>query len=287
MKTRVLTAIIGIPIVIAVIIFSNTLVLPIAVSLVCSIGVIEMLGCIGVRRMPAVTAASLLISASMPFVAYFSDEFTDGKYFFAALMFAVIFIYCFALMCLSVFSHGKRDISDMALTAVTAVYVTVGFTSVVLLRGLSTQGNEKYGVCLFILVFVGAWIPDCAGYFGGRALGKHKLIPDVSPKKTVEGAVCGVIFGGISFAGAGFVLKLMGYGEPNYIALVAVGIVIAVISICGDLIASLIKRKYGIKDYGKLFPGHGGVMDRFDSVIAIAPFLYMICFEPSFFMLIK
>ncbi len=287
MKNRLLTAAVGIPLVFCVLLFSHTLVLPIAIALICAVGVYEMLGCTGVRKNALVTAVSMTVAAALPFVAFYANEISKEKYFFAALMLAVMFVYIFVMLCTSVFSHGKLDVADTALAAATTVYTTVGFVSLVMLRSLTDGVNDKYGICLFVLVFVGAWIPDGAGYFGGRAFGKHKLIPDVSPKKTVEGAVFGVVFGGISFVLAGLVFDLLGFGTPNYIALAVSGIVIAVISIFGDLIASLIKRKYGVKDYGKLFPGHGGVMDRFDSIIAISPFLYLICCEPSLMMLIK
>jgi len=229
---------------------------------------------------------SMLVAAILPIAAFYANSKLGGLGYFTALMAVVFFVYMFLMMCYAVFSKGKRDIGDMALVSATTIYITVGFTCLVLLRGLSTEAVANYGLFLFVLVFVGAWVPDGAGYFGGRAFGKHKLIPDVSPKKTVEGAVFGVVFGAISFAVTGLVFSLLGYGAPNYIALCVTGLVVAVISICGDLIASLIKRKYGIKDYGKLFPGHGGVMDRFDSIIAIAPFLNIICAAPELIMLI-
>ena len=190
----------------------------------------------------------------------------------------------FYLMVLAVVSRGTKTVGDMALTAVTTLYITVGFSSIILLRDLRS-GENDIGLWLFALVFVGAWIPDGAGYFVGRAIGKHKLIPDVSPKKTVEGAVGGVVFGGISFVVCGLIADITGTAEPLYIQLAVTGLVVAVVSIFGDLIASLIKRQYGIKDYGKLFPGHGGVMDRFDSIIAIAPFLMIVCSHPEFFAL--
>ena len=107
-------------------------------------------------------------------------------------------------------------------------------------------------------------------------MGKHKLIPDVSPKKTVEGAIGGVVFCTLAFVLYGFVLTVVIDGiQANYLAFVCVGIVLSVVSQCGDLVFSLIKRKYGIKDYGKLMPGHGGILDRFDSVIASAPFVLL------------
>lgn len=284
MKLRILTALIGIPLVVVVLLFSDTVVLPFTVALFSVVGEFEMLGCIGVRKKLEVTVPSLIFAAAVPFATRYIVDVSGRSSYFLALFAVLSFIYMFYLMCLAVVSKGTKTLGDMALCASMAMYITVGFSSIVLLRDVSI-GAVDYGFYLFILVFVGAWVPDGAAYFCGRAFGKHKLIPDVSPKKTVEGAIGGVIFGGISFVVLGAVIGLMGVAEPNYISLAITGIAVAVVSIFGDLIASLIKRQYGIKDYGKIFPGHGGVMDRFDSIIAIAPFLMMICSHPEIFSL--
>lgn len=124
------------------------------------------------------------------------------------------------------------------------------------------------GIALITMAFAIAYGCDALAYFGGRALGRHKLCPTVSPKKTVEGAAFGVL-GGVLFAlvcRAVFVFALH-MPMPGVPAAVLLGVIGSVAGQVGDLTASLLKRHSGIKDYGKLFPGHGGVMDRFDSVI--------------------
>ncbi len=286
MKQRVITAIVGIPVVLVVLMFSNTIVLPFVIGLFAAVGEFEMLGCLGLRKKPSVTVPSILFVGIVPFATRYVVTALERTSYFLAVFAAVSFVYMFYLMCLAVVSKGTKSIGDMALCAMTAMYITSGFSAMILLRDVRL-GESDLGFYLFMLVFIGAWIPDAAGYFCGRAFGKHKLIPDVSPKKTVEGAVGGVLFGGIFFALFGLIVGCLGVAEPNYISLAVSGVVIAVISIFGDLIASLIKRQYGIKDYGKLFPGHGGVMDRFDSILAIAPFLMMICSHPAIFSLFK
>lgn len=284
LKQRILTAIVGIPLVVVVLLFSHTLVLPIVIALCAAVGVVEMLGCIGVKKKLAVSIPSVLLSLATPFFARYGVLAFQKSSYVMAVFAAVSFVYMFYLMALAVVSKGTKSISDMALTAITTVYIVFGFSSIILLRDIRMNGVD-IGVWLFALVFVGAWVPDGAGYFCGRAFGKHKLIPDVSPKKTVEGAIGGIVFGGLSFAVCGLIADLSGAAKPLYIQLAVSGLIIAVVSIFGDLIASLIKRQYGIKDYGKLFPGHGGVMDRFDSIIAIAPFLMMVCSHPDIFAL--
>ncbi|MBQ7784491.1 MAG: phosphatidate cytidylyltransferase, partial [Oscillospiraceae bacterium] len=127
-----------------------------------------------------------------------------------------------------------------------------------------------------------AWIPDAGAYFVGTACGKHKLCPEISPKKTVEGAVGGLVVTAVVFAVYGFAYQQfmksvhgIDFGV-NYPALVLIMPIAAVISMVGDLSASLLKREYGIKDYGKLLPGHGGVVDRFDSVYFVLPYIMLV-----------
>ena len=125
------------------------------------------------------------------------------------------------------------------------------------------------GLSIAILLAIGvAYGCDVMAYFGGRTFGRHKLCPSVSPKKTVEGAVSGVL-GSVRFALGvrAFFVHLLSTPMPGIPAAILLGVIGSVASQVGDLTASLLKRHSGIKDYGKLFPGHGGVMDRFDSVI--------------------
>ncbi len=270
MKQRLITAVFGFAVLAPVLLFSHTPLFPIAVGLFTAIAVWEMLGCIGVRRNAAVTVPSLILAALIPIAGRLLPGRIGGELRYLALAAALVFFYMFYLMCLAVTSKGKFTVGDLGLVFMTAVYIIAGFTSLVLIR------DGAFGEMMILLVFVGAWVTDGAAYFVGRALGRHKLIPDVSPKKTVEGAIGGSFFCGICFALFGLIAGAIVKIEPNLVMLAAAGLVISVISQFGDLIASLIKRQYEIKDYGTLFPGHGGVMDRFDSIIAVAPVLLML-----------
>jgi phosphatidate cytidylyltransferase len=115
-------------------------------------------------------------------------------------------------------------------------------------------------------------------YFSGMLFGKHKLCPKISPKKTIEGAVGGILLCTLTFIGYGFILNNFLDANTNVITYAILGFFASVVSQLGDLIMSAIKRKHDVKDYGRIFPGHGGVLDRFDSVIAVAPVLYLICY---------
>ena len=120
---------------------------------------------------------------------------------------------------------------------------------------------------------------DIFAYFCGLAFGKHKLIPDVSPKKTVEGSIGGIIFCAIGYIVYGIIVSRVFDVEMNIFALGIFGLIISVVAQIGDLSASLIKREFGVKDYGSLFPGHGGVLDRFDSVIAVSCVLMILVYS--------
>ncbi len=148
---------------------------------------------------------------------------------------------------------------------------------------------EEYGydaVFFILLILCFAWGGDTCAYFAGRAFGKHKLCPVVSPKKTVEGAIGGVlgtmVFGVLITVIYSIAADRMeeftrsNIGISMYVIIALLACVAAVLGIYGDLFASVVKRQCGIKDYGTIFPGHGGILDRFDSVMFIAPFVTMV-----------
>ena len=277
MKQRLITAVFGFAVLIPLMIFSDTPVFAVAVALLAAIGVFEMIGCIGLRGKLEVLLPSLIIAFAVPIMSRYIVKLNGKISYCLAVIAAVLFIYMYYLMVLAVVSKGTKSIMDMALVFLTTAYISIGFASILMLRDL------PHGQFLYLLVFIGAWVTDGAAYFVGRAIGKHKLIPDVSPKKTVEGAIGGSIFCALSFLAYGLVVAHFSDSTVNAVEIIIAGLIISVISQFGDLIASLIKRHYGIKDYGKIFPGHGGVMDRFDSIISIAPFLLMLCAYPELY----
>lgn len=269
MKTRIITAIIAILIFVPILIFSDTIVFPIACGVLALVAAWEVLSCVGVLKKIAVSSLSLLAVAIAMFGAgYFAHEHNPHLFFESLLIFS--YMYLFLMLTVAVFSRGSVGIGQDLTAAGMIFYVIVGFASVVLLR------DAPNGAYLYLLIFLSAWVTDTGAYFTGVCFGKHKLIPDVSPKKTVEGAIGGVITCVLVFVAFGAIVGAISDLTPHYIRLALVGFVTSIVSMVGDLIASLLKRKYGVKDYGKLFPGHGGVMDRFDSVLATAPFLYIL-----------
>lgn len=269
MRTRVITAIFIILVTVPLCLFSHTVAWPVFVAAMSVMAVFEMLGCVGTRRKIAVSAPALLMAAVFPFALRYGGASYDVLLIFMIAMF-VYLIYLFAI---SVFSHGKLVLEDVFASYATVFYIIASFGALVLLR------DRDFGLYLVILTLYGPWISDVFAYFCGRLFGRHKLIPDVSPKKTVEGAVGGVVFCALAAILYGFILKTL-IGEissVSYVSLALIGAVIAVISQIGDLIMSHIKRKYGIKDYGFILPGHGGILDRFDSVLGVVPLIVILC----------
>ena len=273
LKVRIISAIVGILILLPVLWFSDTVLFPIVLALCGAMAAYEIVSCIG-TRVWYVLAPSMTFAALGPLMTEWVASSVKGYIAFLAML---AFAYLFLLLTVAVFTGGKLKYSLVAETVIGVVYATVGFTSIALLRRIAG------GAYLFGMVFVGAWMTDTMAYFTGRLLGKHKLCPSISPKKTLEGSIGGVIFCALSFLLYGFIVhKIVGV-TPNYPMLFIGGAVLSVVSQIGDLAASLIKREHGVKDYGKLMPGHGGVMDRFDSILAVAPFLLLLCgFAPAF-----
>ncbi len=276
MLKRIITALVALVVFIPVVLLSHTYVFPIAIGFACFMGLFEMFRCIGVLKIWYLSIPLIVGGACMPVVARYFDT-RESDFHFVILGVAILMaLYIFAV---SLFSKGKFPIELAGLTFMTEFYISGGFVSIVLLRDF-----QDIGIYLFMLIFVGAWITDIFAYFVGRFFGKHKLIPDISPKKTVEGSIGGIVFCSIFFVLYGFVLSIFtDIASGSYIVLAVVGVIISVVAQIGDLTMSQIKRKFNVKDYGKIMPGHGGILDRFDSIIAVAIVLIIACAVVRYF----
>lgn len=270
MKTRIITAIVGITIGIIVMILSNTFVFPVAVAAIAVMSVYEILNVCGCRKYPVHFGMCLLFAAVIPILTWFNNIGEVWRLFAAS----VIVFFMFAGY---VADHKKLPFDKLAVMITATCLITLSVTCLVSLKNMS----DIHGICYVIMALMAAWIPDGGAYFVGTFLGKHKLCPDISPKKTVEGAAGGLIVTAVVFVlygmGYKYVMHTKGIDfDVNYIALAIVMLIAAVISMVGDLSASLLKREYGIKDFGKILPGHGGVVDRFDSVYFVLPYIMLV-----------
>ncbi len=281
MKVRLITAAVLLCILAPVLLTSGTVAFPIVAAFFCVIAVREMLCCLGVFSKWLISIPALLLAIALPFCTLFVAGIREGAILDTAgtnaramylLIFAAVFVaYMFYLFAVAVLARGRLPFSQVAATYVTTFYITMAFTSIPLVR-FGTHGQFYYLLC-----FLGPWVTDSFAYFTGVFFGRHKLIPEISPKKTIEGSIGGILFCVLSFLLFGVIVSSYTGSTPNYLVLGALGFLTAVVAQVGDLFASLIKREQGIKDYSHIFPGHGGVIDRFDSVIATAPLLLIAC----------
>lgn len=264
MKTRIITSIVACAILIPVLIFADTPVLPVGLAACAVIAVYEMLSCIGLKKSVAISAPFYLCAAAFPFlVRYVKDFIMLSNITLAAISLSVLYLFT-----VLIFSHGKYTVQQMGTVIFSMLYIIIGFAAIVFVHD-----REIGGAYIYLAVFIGAWITDIFAYFCGMLFGKggkHKLIPDVSPKKTVEGSIGGISFCILAMVIFGVIVDRISVFDANLLVFAFAGLAASVVAQIGDLSMSVIKRTYGIKDYGKLFPGHGGILDRFDSILAVA-----------------
>lgn len=280
MKQRIMTGVMLIFIIAVTIFFAQTPVLPIAIAIGSVIAIFELSRCIGMQKAWAFVVPLYVLAASLPFLSRFmalgslnatvKPESAKHLAQYGAILLITILFYFFTI---AVFSHGKYNLADVCVLFATAFYVLVGFNSIIILHD-----NEQGGHVIYLAIFLGAWGTDAFAYFTGMLFGKggkHKLIPDVSPKKTVEGAIGGIVLGVATMMLFGVLCNHFTPFNSNILMFALGGLLVSVVSQIGDLFMSYVKRYYGIKDFGNLFPGHGGVLDRFDSIFAVA--IAMMC----------
>ena len=277
MKQRVITAIILGLVAVPICIFSGTVAFPIVLAVLGAVGVWELLGCMGTRKNPLISVPLYIFALAAPFVVRYTLDarlvaslssvipYRTVRSYDALLV--MLGIYVLYLLGVWVFSYQKDqnvDMNKMLASVLVSLYIISATSSIVLIR--DSLGGEYY----WYFIFIGAWVTDTFAYFTGMLFGKHKLIPNVSPKKTVEGAIGGTVFCIIIFVVYGAIVNNYTQHDISLIVLAVAGLLSAIVSMIGDLSMSVIKRTYGIKDYGKIFPGHGGVLDRFDSILAVS-----------------
>lgn len=194
---------------------------------------------------------------------------------------ALVVAYALLLLLFMLKGYDTTKFEHVAIVFASSFMIPFGLTAVIHFRDLyllaPTLFTKEAGIYILFIGAISAWGTDSGAYLAGRAFGKHKMAPKISPKKTMEGAVGGIIFSAVLNMVAFFLFEAITKQQPIpwYLVLI-VTIPISFLGMMGDLSASVIKRNYGVKDFGKLFPGHGGVMDRFDSALFTFSALYAI-----------
>lgn len=257
MKARIITSIVLILVLVPVFMLANNIIFSIVAGIIAGMASFEWLKCVKCLSRLELWVPLVLTSIATPICAYFSLK--------SAITICVLaLIYN---MGLQVLSHRRVDLTNVSKAVFGIFYITTGFTSFVLLK---TENST-----IFWLIFIGAWGCDMFAYFGGKLFGRRKLLPEISPKKTIEGSIVGTMAVGVFFV-VFKILFLEINGALDCLLMFLVGILTAIASQMGDLVMSAVKRQYGIKDFSNLLPGHGGILDRFDSILLVAPTLYYV-----------
>ena len=269
MKLRVISALIGLLILATALALIGTVFFNIIIVAVSVMALFEMLRASGCLKNPCLSSLSFLMAAVIPFVN--EPAIKDWA---AALLFLFFVSFCILL----VKNSQTEKLEQVSVIILFSLFVPLFFSCAVFMRDFYGPVAGSF----YLLFALGcAWLCDTCAYFAGRAFGKHKLAPLVSPKKTVEGLIggllgCTVFMVMIAFL---FTLCLESFGvyiHINYIAILLLTPVCAMLGVLGDLFASVIKRQFKVKDFGDIMPGHGGVMDRFDSVLFTVPATFII-----------
>lgn len=264
MVIRLVTAAVGVAVALVVLFLHNTVVLPAAVAICAALMLFEYLRCNGLLRWHLSAVASIVYALALPFL----------QVGLAARFRLLLTISAISVVLFDYVRHKKRMPSKCAFALLTGLYVIPNALSCAVILN---EAHEQHGLAYLILALGGAWIADSGAYFVGSVFGRAKLCPEISPKKTVAGFLGGIITNVVFFVVfcAIYSSIMAKKGIPmhvNWFTAVIIAMVCAVLGTLGDLAASVLKRQTGIKDFGKLMPGHGGVLDRFDSVLLVLPF---------------
>ncbi|MGN0678383.1 MAG: phosphatidate cytidylyltransferase [Oscillospiraceae bacterium] len=282
MLKRIISAFVGIVVGVSVLLIDNKFVYTAVLTLIGTIGVWELIHAVKCDKHKLLTWVCIAFSVAVPVLLNLSLEFDIKRNIIVFSFVGFVFV----LLLIMLLHHKTIRLEHIAMCGCAATVIPASLSCLIYVRYLPwySEGGFFPGVFMLVYMLFCAWFGDSGAYFVGTFLGKHKLCPNISPKKTVEGFVGGIVTVGIVAA-----IQCVVYNElllrlpaapegfrMNYFVLVPVAMMASIVGVLGDLTASVIKRQYDVKDFGNLMPGHGGVLDRFDSVLFVAPFLYAV-----------
>jgi len=257
MKTRVIVSAIGLPLFLVILLVLPEIATALLVAAMSVVAVYELLWCTGLVRNVLLVAVSAIMALAVCLWCGSEMLWRD------ALL--GMWLYSMVLVCLMIASHAKLSIQEVCVSVFAGLIIPILLSALVRIR---VMPYGKYYILLPLILCFGT---DSAAYFVGCAIGKHKMAPIISPKKSWEGAVGGLLGGVVLMFLYTLILDLAFGFEVQYGLSILYGVLGSVTCVIGDLAFSVIKRQMNIKDYGKLLPGHGGVLDRFDSMTFVAP----------------
>ncbi|MBP3673352.1 MAG: phosphatidate cytidylyltransferase [Oscillospiraceae bacterium] len=259
MKTRVITAAVLVPVLLVIVLAAPKIVTAIVWGALLAIAAYELLYRTELVRNARLVIYSAVMAFAITMWSYLGAEHAWGQ---LGLMLFTMLLFAEMMM-----SHVKVTFDKICMCMVAGVLVPF------LLSSLIRIHTMKIGKFMILIPFIVAFASDAGAYFAGRFFGAHKLAPVISPHKTVEGAAGGVICAVVCMVLYTVVLQLAFDFYVNYLYAILYGLLGSLVGIVGDLCFSVIKRQTGIKDYGNLIPGHGGVLDRFDSMMMVGPLM--------------
>lgn len=266
MGKRILVAVIFIPILFVIMMFLPPVVWTTVVAAILGVAAHELFRSTGEGRITLPMKVVAMISAV---VIPFGCLFSWGNIVIPTCMFIVLVV---SFWC-AIRAFGKEpaiELYQILLALFGGVIIPAALSALVVLKCMD-QGRY---LVLFAVTLT--FVADSGAYFAGVFLGKHRGVTQVSPNKSLEGYIGGFISGAVYAVIYGLIVKAAAGVTPNYLPLILSGLIGALVTELGDLSFSLIKRQYGIKDYGKLLPGHGGMLDRFDSMLFCGPVVLFI-----------
>ena len=264
---RILTTVVGLPLVILFIIFGNKYVIDFAVSVIAIFAIHEYSKCCA-KEAKFISWIGYLSALSICFIHIVSEE---------VLSFALTFgvpILLLILFLNVIVTNMKITFKDAVFTFFGILYIVAFTMFFPILYGYS-KNAEIPGKLLIWFVITTSWGTDAMAYIVGKYLGKHKF-SKVSPNKTIEGCIGGIIGAVVLSIICAYIINNNNDIQINYITIAILSALLSIIGQVGDFSASVIKRYFDIKDFGELFPGHGGMIDRIDSVMFISPFAYLL-----------
>lgn len=280
MKQRVITAVVLLALLAVVVWQINTPVLVLVIAFLAAVAANEIMRCAKVentfiRVMATGYAACVPFFASAKALTPWVSEAVWGKVIGAVPGVVYLIALVLVLLLAMLKGYAYTTFEDVAVSVFAGALVPFGFSVFIRLRDMFQI--EQFGIYLIFYGLICALATDSGAQLAGMAFGKHKMSPNISPKKTVEGAIGGLIFSLILNAVAMILYNRLADFKMDEFAvtvLLAACLPVSFLGMMGDLSASVLKRNFGVKDFGKIFPGHGGVMDRFDSSMFTLPVTY-------------